>query len=317
MRSNITLKIPTQTKGAIIKLSREIAEKYATDIVLNNENCFPHITIYSPEFPEKNLDKIINKTNDIAQGTYKFKLKFIGFSEGIGYLMLDWKNTPALQNLQRQVVEGLNPLREGMLRDKYKDKKFLNSLTSEEKENITKFGHQRLFGSYQPHLTVTKYSDDKARGFHGFSWNIKELEVCGIEIYEAGGNGTCVKLLKSFDFGLIDWEDIRKQFEEEMAKKLENLPSHKNVKESDKELRNIISHELPETSPIKIYKSLLEILLSGKNYDIANVINTYLNPELEKEKEILENNKEEFNELRESAKVWVINNLSENQQQTD
>ena len=317
MRLNITLKIPAEMKEEIIQLSKDIAKKNKTDIILNNENCFPHITIYSPEFPEKNLEEIINKIREITVNSNKFKLKFKDISEGIGYLMLDWENTEDLQNLQRWVVEELNPLREGMLREKYKDEKFLNSLTNEERNNIKKYGHQRLFASYQPHLTVTKYSDENVRGFLGLSWNIKELEVNGLEIYEAGDNGTCVKLIRSFDFDKSDWGEIRNQFEKEIAKKLKQLPSHKNVKETDKELRNIISHELPETSPEEIYECLIDILLSEQNYEIAHIRKIYLNPELEKEKQILKSNRKKFEELRESVKVWILNNLPENQLLTD
>lgn len=116
---------------------------------------------------------------------------------------------------------------------------------------------------------------------------------------------------------IIDWNKVKEEFEKEMAKKLGKLPGHKEVKETDKELRNIISHELPETSADKIFKTLIYILLADQNYEINDIRKTYLDSELEKEKEFLKSNNKKFEELKESAKIWVLNNLSEDQLQTD
>lgn len=109
----------------------------------------------------------------------------------------------------------------------------------------------------------------------------------------------------------IDWSGVTKLFEKEMLDKLNDLPSHSDVPQNLLQLRNIISHELPETSPIELYKKLIDILLENKSADIDKVREEYLKPELEKEKQILSGKSKEFGKLRQSAGDWVKKNLPE------
>lgn len=109
----------------------------------------------------------------------------------------------------------------------------------------------------------------------------------------------------------IDWGKVRKSFEEEIAAKLRDLPGHREVPESLRDFRGVISHELPETSPKEIYQRLIGILLESKEIDANEYRKKYLNSELKKEKEILEKYKDEFEALRVSVREWVNKNLSE------
>ena len=109
----------------------------------------------------------------------------------------------------------------------------------------------------------------------------------------------------------VDWEEVRKKFEKEMESKLRNFPDHRKVSSSLQEFRNIISHELPETAPNKVFRELIELLLSGKLVNLKEIKDKYLNPQLKKEKEILSKFRKEFIKLRESASMWVNENLSE------
>lgn len=115
----------------------------------------------------------------------------------------------------------------------------------------------------------------------------------------------------------INWSRVREEFEKDMNKKLEKLPGHREVSENLREFRGIISHELPETSPLELFEKLIGILLGGRPVDEGQARKTYLEPELIKEKEIIERNRTKFQELRESSKKWVLNNLSEEQLQVD
>lgn len=115
----------------------------------------------------------------------------------------------------------------------------------------------------------------------------------------------------------IDMSCVKDEFEKDMAKKLGKLPGHREVPENLIWLRNIISHELPETSPLELFEKLTEMLLDSRAVDEEQIRKTYLKPELEKEKEVLIRNSEKFERLRRSAEEWVLNNLSEEQLQTD
>jgi len=58
----------------------------------------------------------------------------------------------------------------------------------------------------------------------------------------------------------IDWKEVWKKFEKDMAFKLEGLSGHREVPDNLFEFRGIISHELPETAPIKIFRYLIKVL---------------------------------------------------------
>lgn len=109
----------------------------------------------------------------------------------------------------------------------------------------------------------------------------------------------------------INWEKIRQQFEKEMASKLQDLPSHQEVPENLRDFRHLISHQLPEMTPAQVFKELIALLLEEKPVDLSEIKKRYLNPQLEKEKRVLDKSKKEFEELKQSALDWVRTNLSE------
>lgn len=111
--------------------------------------------------------------------------------------------------------------------------------------------------------------------------------------------------------GKINWNKVKDRFEEEMLDKLNGLPGHREVPEELREFRNIISHELPETAPKALFRKLIRLLLSEKKIDIQEVKRVYLEPELEKERQILKQYKPELNKLKQSARRWVSKNLPE------
>lgn len=115
----------------------------------------------------------------------------------------------------------------------------------------------------------------------------------------------------------INWQRVREEFEKEMRIKLEKLPGHREVGENQKDLRSIISHEIPETAPIKLFENLTKILLSGEKIDIDNIRENFLKPETEKEEKIFRKYGSDFEVLRKSAEIWAKENLQEEQLQRE
>jgi inorganic pyrophosphatase len=110
---------------------------------------------------------------------------------------------------------------------------------------------------------------------------------------------------------LIDWENIVKKYEKEMFSKLQGLPDHRDIPEKLRDFRNIISHELPESSSKKLYNGLIKQLLKNKLIDVDGARKKYLKPELEKEQRFLANNKEKFEKIKKDSESWIKENLSE------
>jgi hypothetical protein len=106
-----------------------------------------------------------------------------------------------------------------------------------------------------------------------------------------------------------NWQKIRDEYEKDMVKKFAGLPGHKKVSSELQEFRNIISHELPEITPVADFKKLIEMLKNGDN----NLVFTrkILKENLKVEALILNENQDLIDELKLSAINWVKQNLPE------
>ncbi len=109
----------------------------------------------------------------------------------------------------------------------------------------------------------------------------------------------------------INWQRVREDFELEIARKLQNLPDHRDIAVFLKELRQIISHDLPETTRLDIYQKLIKILLSSKPVNIDKIRAQYLNPEVKKEQLRLKIRGLEYEQAKKDALIWIKRNFSE------
>lgn len=115
----------------------------------------------------------------------------------------------------------------------------------------------------------------------------------------------------------MNWRIIKDEFEKEMALKLRGLPDHREVPTKLKEFRAIISHELPENTPISVYRKMIKTLLGGGRIDVRVVKAKYLKSQLETEEKTLEKFQNEFGKLKELSAKWVKENLSEEKLQLE
>jgi hypothetical protein len=108
-------------------------------------------------FPISNRNKIVDVFSNSMEIASPCRLLFsdIRFTED-GYVFFDLSRSEDVQKLHEKVIELLNPLRKGLVREKY----LQNSSAYNEKESlyINKFGFPWLFDLYAPHLTLGKIS---------------------------------------------------------------------------------------------------------------------------------------------------------------
>lgn len=134
-------------------------------------------------------------------------------------------------------------------------------------------------------------------------------KVSKLCLFPESAKNKLIRLIGKLD--KVDWRKIKDNFGKEMSDKLRDLPGHREVSEELRNFRNIISHELPETAPKALFRKLIKLLFSGEKVDVRKARREYLEPELDKEKQILTQYKTEFNRLMQSAKKWVEENLPE------
>ena len=200
IRLNTAFKLPGDMAKAAIKLSKEISQKYEVFFVLDGINFYPHITIYSPEYPEDNLDKVLNAVEETTKDIEKIKFVFKKIKPHQGFIVIYFELSLEIKKIHEEIVLKLSPLREGRIRDKYKVDDFKMTFSPKEQEYIAKYGYANAMELYDPHLTTIRLKDEllAEKVAENLEWDIPEFIIDEIGIYRTGGHGTCRKLVREF-----------------------------------------------------------------------------------------------------------------------
>jgi hypothetical protein len=107
------------------------------------------------------------------------------------YLDIEYIKSDELVTLQEQIIETLNPIRDGL---RERDKERVVDAVGETRSNLMKYGYRSVGNMFSPHLTFTRFKDNQK--------NILEALPAKesfdgtyplIGIFEMGDNGTCIK----------------------------------------------------------------------------------------------------------------------------
>ena len=199
---NIAFRMPENVAQEAMKLSREIAEKEDAYFVLDGVEYFPHATNYAVEFPEKNLDKVVQAVEELSVQFSPLEICAIENIADQGWVGVYFVRSQQFKEIHTTFVEKLSPLRESRVREKFGDIGTFSS--NEERENIKNFGHPWVFDLYNPHLTITKLKDEKRAEIIAkeMIWPIEKFEVDTVGVFVSGKHGTCRKLLREFRLGV-------------------------------------------------------------------------------------------------------------------
>jgi 2'-5' RNA ligase len=192
---------PESAKDLAVKLSAEISQKSEAYFVLDGKNFYPHITIYAPEFPAKNLDKVLFSIEELSKQISSVRFSFTKMMPEFGWIGVESKLSEEIKNIHIKIVQLLNPLHEGHLREKYLSE--TNDIANGEQDNIKLYGHPHVIDLYRPHLTLIRLKDKKAaeKIAGEIDWPLKEFTLDKIGVFKMGDHGTCVELIKEFNLG--------------------------------------------------------------------------------------------------------------------
>ena len=145
IRLNIVIIPAKEVAENAIEISQRLSEIGETGFVLDRKSFHPHITCYSPEFPSKNIDRIVSKLERISEKFGKFqvvleKLKVKSESNFFS-VEIALKKNRKIDGLHRIIIERLNPLREGYLREKYKNPEYINKFPENRRKLMKKIMH--------------------------------------------------------------------------------------------------------------------------------------------------------------------------------
>jgi 2'-5' RNA ligase len=107
--------LPDQAMTAkAVEENRKLVAKYGPEIVLNKQNCLPHISLAMACINEEDMPAIENILKDIAEKTRLATMKAIGIhtstsSSGEKVSVFEVAKTDALRKLHEQVTSRLTP----------------------------------------------------------------------------------------------------------------------------------------------------------------------------------------------------------------
>jgi inorganic pyrophosphatase len=135
----------------------------------------------------------------IASVTPVLNMITTGYFQAEGYLDPDYERTDQLARLQMDVVNAINPIRDGM---RVKDKARMLDATGVVRENLEKYGYRGIGELFRPHMTLARFTDGKEidtavlPDFKEFSGQFIKLGM-----FEMGDNGTCACKIAVFELG--------------------------------------------------------------------------------------------------------------------
>ncbi len=203
-RLNIVFQPPEDVIEKVIFFSEKLGNKHDAYFTIDGINYYPHITIYSPEYPDKNLDTIIEKLKILSLvKSQDFMFQFKTIKANQGYVTIEFNLTNEIKVFHEEVVEIFNPLREGHIRKKLQAADYRMTLTKEKIKNIAKYGYPSAMALYKPHMTIIRLKDEELaqKAVKDVKWDINKFVVNEIAIYKMSEHGTCTEILKGFKLG--------------------------------------------------------------------------------------------------------------------
>jgi 2'-5' RNA ligase len=194
---NIVIYPPKDIATKAIKMSKTFKKKGGS-FVLDGTNYFPHITIYMTEFPLKNISKVKKLLKQLVSEIKPFQITASDYRQNKdGYIDVNYKKTNNIKELQKKVIKLLNPLREGLLRPK--DKERMEKFSKSHQKNIKLYGYRGVGTEFYPHLTFTKLEQFNKSALSKIRKKNFSFKVNRIGLFYLGEYGTCRKLIQIFD----------------------------------------------------------------------------------------------------------------------
>lgn len=192
---NIALLPPPSAVNRAIRLSRKL-QKEGGLFVLNKTAYSSHVTLYMTELPLKNLKDVVRELKLIASQTNKVRLVATSYKHSDRYVDISYHRSPDLNQLQKLVIDKINPLREGLIREK--DTKRLKSLNKQQRKAVKKYGYRSIGRNFRPHLTLTKLEIANPKILKKLPTNPQSFTSSELAIFYLGEYGSCKRLVARF-----------------------------------------------------------------------------------------------------------------------
>ncbi len=181
---NIVLLPPTEITHTAIELSN-LLQKNNGLFVLGEQKNIPHLSLYTTTFPKENLSKIQAELQAISKNIRPISLGESHYETNHDvWVSIAYGTTPELLELQKTIVEALDPLRTVTL------------------DTTTPFGYYNVgYAVDAPHITLTKLPTKDLEAMNMLPTLPLDITATEIGIFETGEHGTCQHLITKFSLG--------------------------------------------------------------------------------------------------------------------
>lgn len=198
--------VPSKELSArAIKLASEISDYGETYFRIDDTNYYSHLTVYKAEFPAKNEKKVFEALEHFVSRVKPFNLSFKSMFTEKGWTGMGFERAEGVYGSHQELVNLLNPLREGHIREKYfvEMKKNSDTYSLERQEGIQKFGYPEVMDEYRPHLTLVRFKAENVgnkvvKDYENKDVLIDDSIVDKIAVVKGGGHGTVTEYVKRF-----------------------------------------------------------------------------------------------------------------------
>lgn len=108
-------------------------------LVVDDRKYIPHITLYSPEYPKKNITTVVSSIEQLCKKLPIITLAFDAFATvDDGGLFANFLLNQEVMDVKQKIIQTLNPLRENHIRKKCTDDV---TLSDTEKADARQYGY--------------------------------------------------------------------------------------------------------------------------------------------------------------------------------
>ncbi|MBP7820906.1 DUF1045 domain-containing protein [Candidatus Saccharibacteria bacterium] len=174
----------------------KLLEPYGSLFTLETGKYFPHASLYMLQLKETDLEQVKELLVRIANDFNDLRLNAERFYQAQCYVDVEYGKENQLVRLQREVVDALNPIRDGM---REKDKARMAEATGLALANFEQYGYKYVSELFRPHITFTRLNEEKSDveavlpALSSFDGTFTR-----IGLFEMGDNGTCIREIASW-----------------------------------------------------------------------------------------------------------------------
>lgn len=194
---NIVLLPTTDLAQKAIQSSQKL-EQFGSLFTLKDGAYFPHASLYMTQLKTADLDTVKELLAHIAAQASAFDLSAVHYYQAHGYIDVEYNRTALLDQLQIDVIEAINPIRDGM---REKDTVRMRTATDIVLENFQKYGYPNVGELFRPHMTLTRFSDGESKEVIDVLPPVSDFggQFVKLGLFEMGDNGTCIRKISEFE----------------------------------------------------------------------------------------------------------------------